>query len=193
MTRSAPRIAAIVALTAAALFATACAPTEAQSDPARTPTVEIEPSSPAPAPSASSSGDAQIEEPTCATIISSTTVEDFESLGWSSLADTFVVGDVTIPDGVRCIWGDFSTASDHVQVFGWAPISGDQATQAQNELVAQGWIREQSPDGVYVTENPETAVAVDDEGYGMTYLFADGWVKLADTKQGLLLVQWPPS
>lgn len=29
----------------------------------------------------------------------------------------------------------------------------------------------------------------DGEGYGMTYLFGDGWVKVADTKQGLVLVE----
>ena len=41
-----------------------------------------------------------------------------------------------------------------------------------------------------VTESADTTVATDDEGYGLTYLFGDGWVKYADTKQGLLLVTW---
>ncbi|TDN92581.1 hypothetical protein [Microbacterium sp. BK668] len=98
-----------------------------------------------------------------------------------------------IPDGVQCIWGDFSTASDQVQIFGWAPISEDLAESAESELVGQGWRREDSPEGVYVTENPDTAVSVDEEGYGLTYLFGDGWVKYADTKQGILLVEWPQS
>ena len=53
--------------------------------------------------------------------------------------------------------------------------------------------REDAAEGVYVTESPETAIATDEEGYGMTYLFGDGWVKLADTKQGLLLIEWPPA
>ena len=48
-------------------------------------------------------------------------------------------------------------------------------------------------EGVYITEAKETTIAVDSEGYGMTYLFGDGWVKLADTKQGLLLIEWPAS
>ena len=37
----------------------------------------------------------------------------------------------------------------------------------------------------------DTAVATDDEGYGLTYLFGDGWVKYADTKQSIALVEWP--
>ena len=42
-----------------------------------------------------------------------------------------------------------------------------------------------------VTESADTAVATDDEGYGLTYLFGDGWVKYADTKQSIALVEWP--
>ena len=55
----------------------------------------------------------------------------------------------------------------------------------QQTLVDQGWVRESRRDGVYITESPETAIAKDDQGYGMTYLFGDGWVTIADTKQGL--------
>ena len=56
---------------------------------------------------------------------------------------------------------------------------------------SQGWLRESGADGVYVTESPETTIAADENGYGMTYLFGDGWVMLADTKQGLVLIEWP--
>ena len=45
--------------------------------------------------------------------------------------------------------------------------------------------------GVYVTESPSTVIAPDENGYGITYLFADGQVTVADTKQGLLLIEWP--
>jgi hypothetical protein len=31
----------------------------------------------------------------------------------------------------------------------------------------------------------------DDEGYGMTYLFSHGWVKVSSTKQGILLIADP--
>ncbi|QIG40369.1 hypothetical protein G5T42_13530 [Microbacterium sp. 4R-513] len=191
MTRPLTRIVATIAVAATAALVTACAPATAESEPEPTKTVAIEPSTPAPQPEASASSDPDVEEPTCDTIISPTTVKDFESLGWTSLADKFLVGSIEIPDGVQCIWGDFSTATDHVQLFGWAPISADQAESAQTELVAQGWRREDSPEGVYVTESAETASSVDEEGYGLTYLFGDGWVKYADTKQGILLVEWP--
>lgn len=191
MTRPFTRIAATLAVAATAALMTACAPSAAESEPEPTKTVEVDPSSPAPEPSASATSGPKVEEPTCETIISATTVKDFESLGWTSLADTFLVASVEIPDGVQCIWGDFSTATDHVQVFGWAPISSDQAATAEAELIAQGWRREDASEGVYITESPETAISTDDEGYGLTYLFGDGWVKYADTKQGIILVEWP--
>ena len=35
-----------------------------------------------------------------------------------------------------------------------------------------------------------TAVATDENGYGITYLFEAGAVKIADTKQSLLLIEW---
>ena len=191
MTRTLPRIAATLAVAATAALVTACAPTTPEAEPAPTKTVEIAPTAPAAEPEASASPEVDLEEPTCETIISPTTVEDFESLGWTSLSDKFLVGSFEIPDGVQCIWGDFSTATDHVQLFGWAPIAADQAEKAEAELVGQGWRREESPEGVYITESPETAASVDEDGYGLTYLFGDGWVKYADTKQGILLVEWP--
>jgi len=77
-----------------------------------------------------------------------------------------------------------------VQIFGWAPIEEDAAVEAQDALVAEGWLREESSEGVYITENPETTITTDSQGYGMTYLFGEGWAKVADTKQGLLLITW---
>lgn len=190
-----PRAAAAIALTATALLATACAPAAPAAEPDETPSAAASESPVAQPEATPTAGPETVasEDPTCETIISPTTVSDFESIGWTSLADTFHVGSTEIPEGVQCIWGDFSTASDHVQLFGWAPITQQQAESAESELVAEGWRREQAPEGVYVTESSETAVAVDDEGYGLTYLFGDGWVKYADTKQGLILVEWPQS
>jgi hypothetical protein len=77
-----------------------------------------------------------------------------------------------------------------VQIFGWAPIDEDAAIESEESLVDEGWVREDSEEGVYITENPETTITADEDGYGMTYLFGDGWVKVADTKQGLLLITW---
>lgn len=132
-------------------------------------------------------------DPTCDTIIPPDVVSDLNDAGWSFQEDVFRVGATEIPDGITCTWGDAKVASDNVQMYGWAPLAADEATRQENALVQEGWEREQGDDGVYITENPDTAVNTDDDGYGWTYLFGDGWVKFADTKQGLLLVEWPPA
>jgi hypothetical protein len=130
--------------------------------------------------------------PTCETLISPSIAADFESVGWSVKTDTFYLGNIEVADGIQCVWADYSgQANDQLQIFGWAPISGEDATNAQNSLEAQDWVREEDASGVYITENPETAFARDENGYGLTYLFADGYVTMADTKQGLLLIEWP--
>ena len=36
-----------------------------------------------------------------------------------------------MPDGLQCVWADFEgPAGDHLQMFGWAPIDADAATDA---------------------------------------------------------------
>ena len=134
---------------------------------------------------------APIGEPTCDTIIPAQTVEDFESVGWTVQASPLRIGATEIDGGIQCIWGDFTVATDHVQIYGWAPIDADAAEEAQDELVSSGWRLEETPEGVIVSESTETAITTDDAGYGLTYLFGEGWVKYADTKLGLLLVVWP--
>ena len=57
-------------------------------------------------------------------------------------------------------------------------------------MIESGWRREDGADGIYITEDPQYAMGTDDDGYGMTYLFGDGWVKFADTRQSLLLIDW---
>ena len=197
MTRPLTRLAAMLAIASTALLASACAAPAPESTalPSETAGAAAR-ESPAPEPDAEATPDsdaASTDEPTCDTIISPTTAADFDSLGWTALADSFTVGGVALADGIQCVWGDFSTATDNIQIFGWAPITETQAEIAEGELTADGWVREDSDEGVYLTENPETAVAVDEDGYGLTYLFGDGWVKYADTKQGIVLVDWPQS
>lgn len=181
----------VLALTVSAL-ATACA---AQTPPAAQPTETIAstPTTSAPEPSATPTVEAA-GDPTCETLIGPDVVADFESIGWSSQAEKFYLGEVELVDGIQCVWADFAgPAGDHLQLFGWAEVTDEQAAEAQATLVSQGWVREQAEEGVYITEPKETTIAVDEEGYGMTYLFAAGTVKLADTKQGLLLIEWPKS
>ena len=133
-------------------------------------------------------------DPTCETIISGSDRRRLRERRLDGRAEPFRVGEIEIPEGMQCVWGDFSTATDHVQIFGWAPISEEMPPTRRTHLVEVGWhARRIPPTASIVTESPETTVATDDEGYGLTYLFGDGWVKYADTKQGLLLVVWPPA
>lgn len=185
--------ATIVVTLALASVLTACAAQPAPA-PAVTETSAGTPAPPAPEPSPTPTADASDDDPTCETLIGADVVADFESIGWSSQAEKLYLGDVELAHGIQCVWADFEgPAGDHLQMFGWAPITDEQAAESQAMLVSQGWIREDAEEGVYITEPKETTIAVDDEGYGMTYLFATGWVKLADTKQGLLLIEWPRS
>lgn len=184
------RFSAALLVAGTMLAVTACAsPTDPEAEPtveaSETPiAVDDEPeATPDPAPA----GDA--EAVTCETMIPASTVEDFASIGWTYQEQPFYAGDVELADGLRCVWADYEAqAGDHLQMFAWSPIDPGTATVAQDSLVSQGWIREDAAEGVYVTENPQTAIVTDDEGYGMTYLFGDGWVKMADTKLGLVLI-----
>lgn len=188
------RLGAALVIALSALLATACAspsapPAPQESDIAQTPTPT------APEPSTTPTADAGAgADPTCDTLIGEDVVADFESVGWSAQAEPLYLGELELVHGIQCVWADFEgPAGDHLQIFGWGEISDTDAADAQAALVSQGWVREDSAEGVYITEPKETTISVDDEGYGMTYLFAAGWVKLADTKQGLLLIEWPRS
>lgn len=190
MTRPVARLGALVALVGAAVFVTACS-SAPQGAPEPTQTVSAEPVSP-PEPSADASPAAPTagDDPTCETIIPAATVEALEDVGWTSRAQPFFIGNTELIGGIQCVWGDFTTATDHVQVYGWAPISASVADDVAQELVTEGWIRESAEQGFIITESENTALATDADGYGLSYLFGDGWVKYADTKQGLLLVIW---
>jgi hypothetical protein len=126
----------------------------------------------------------------CDTIVTEGTVEALTAIGWTPKRQDFVIGDIALPDGMLCFWADYTVASDHGQLYGWAEISADDAAAAQASLLESGWLRENGPEGSYFTEDPQFSLGTDDEGYGMTYLFGDGWVKLSDTKQGLILIDW---
>lgn len=176
---------AIALATLAGCSPAATPPTAQTSAPA----IEV-PSTPSPDASPSAVADDD-EEPTCENIIPKATADDFKSLGWSSQSEPFRIGAIQLDDGIQCKWGDQKITTDRVQMFGWAAIDDADAAKAEKELVAAGWRRETGDAGTYVTENPEWAIGKDADGYGITYLFGDGWVKLADTRQSLVLVDGP--
>lgn len=129
-------------------------------------------------------------ELTCESMITAGTVTALTNAGWTAQPKEFMVGGVELTEGLLCFWGDYSVASDHGQLYGWSPLSVEDAARAQSGLLAEGWKREDSDDGIYFTEDPRYSMGLDADGYGMTYLFGDGWVKFADTKQALILVEW---
>lgn len=163
---------------------------DAQPTAAATPEpAEADPSA---APSEDEQETATADEVTCETLVSPGVVENFAAVGWTAKQEPFRAGVTEVEGGLLCTWADFDSGTGgDLQSFGWAPIDAAQAQQAQHYLLAQGWIREQGDDGVYITESPGTIIAPDENGYGVTYLFGDGWVEQADTKQGLLLITAP--
>ena len=184
------------ALTSAALLIalTGCAAeTDAAPTAAPSPT-ESASESPSPEPAPVETGAADEEpaaEPTCETIIGPNTIAIFEEHDWTHEEQEFRIGADVVDGGIHCVWGDYTVASDHVQLFGWAPISHAESTSAQQKLLSDGWLRVDEEGHTFITEDPAFAIAVDESGYGMTYEFGDGWVTLADTKQSLVLIKQP--
>jgi len=182
---------ALAALGLAALLLTGCG-TSAEPDPTATVgggTPSAAPTDAQPTPSATPSATAAAA--TCDSLIVPDVHEELGAQGWTFKETPFAAGGVTLGKGLQCTWADYTTASGNLMLFGWAPITVDQAADMQRGLEAQGWLREEDGSGVYITEDPMQAPTIDDNGYGMTYQFGDGWVTVSDTKQNLLLIQRP--
>ncbi|WP_159498432.1 hypothetical protein [Microbacterium sp. 18062] len=194
MTFRTPRAVALTALAAmSALLLAGCAGgTEQESSASATATTPVEAAEPSPASTATTSPTPDATSPTCETLIPQSVIDEFDAHDWTYRQNVFRVGSLVIDEGIECVWGDYSVASDYVQIFGWAPISAAAAADARAELLAAGWQRIDDTSGDFITEAPETAVQTKD-GYGLTYQFGDGWVILADTKQSLLLIERPDS
>lgn len=181
---------------AAVMIALTLSACSAAAEPETTPTPKpTETAAPSPEPTSTPTATPEPEEtagaaPTCETIIAPSTVAALSEHGWTHQEKEFRLGADVIEGGIQCVWGDFTVASDHVQVFGWAPIDQPASSAAQQKLFAEGWQRADSDGHVYITENPDFAIAVDEDGFGMTYEFGDGWVKVADTRRSLILVEF---
>ncbi|WP_429457628.1 hypothetical protein [Microbacterium sp. ZKA21] len=184
-----PRIPAAAAalLLAATLIACAQTPAAVETDDA-TPPPAVETTAPIANEPTGEPEPAAL--PTCETLVTPGTVSTLSELGWSARQSEFRIGETVIEKGIYCSWADWDEASDHGQFFAWGELTPDQASAAQSELLAQGWKREDENGALYFTEPPESAFQTDEDGYGMTYLFGDGWVRFADTKQSLVLINW---
>lgn len=150
---------------------------------------------PMPAPEATPTPIATIDpaDVTCENMLTEGTVDEFLSNDWTVREDPFVILDLELPDGTSCTWGDFSSpTADDLILFGWSPIDEADAISVRDSLLSEGWLQEEDADGVLITEDPAFALRLDAEGYGVTYRFADGWVTVSDTKQGLDLIDPRP-
>jgi hypothetical protein len=141
------------------------------------------------APTTSASAKASPVALTCENMIPAATVKAFEAASWTPEPGPLYVGDIHVSAGLQCTWGGDS--SERAEVFGRGPIDAATAKKAEKQLLDQGWRRIDSPEGVYITASKDMILNPDDEGYGMTYLFSDGWVKVSSTKQGILLIADP--
>ncbi len=185
------RLVAAASIASLAVLATACSSAAPGAEPSQSAKPgTAAPTEPSSAPDAGPSEPTAIA-PTCENIVSESTVEQFGEAGWTPKRHDFMIGETQL-DGAFCVWGDYSgPGSDNVAILGWSPLSKAEASEAQNELIDAGWIREDAGNETYITENPDYAIAVDENGYGMTYLFGDGWVSVADSKQALQLINAP--
>lgn len=186
-------LAAVAAVGLSALLLAGCG---ASAEPTPTETIGTDaptqaPTDAAPVPTAEPSDTAA--DLTCETLLSQDLLDELAAKGWTAKEAPFAAGGVTLDKGLQCTWADYAVPSGNLMIFGWAPITPDQAKAMQQGLGAKGWLRKTDSDTVYITEDPTQAPTTDENGYGMTYEFGDGWVTVADVKQSLLLIQRPAS
>lgn len=133
---------------------------------------------------------------TCESIVTADTVSGLSSEGYTGLKwgdGPWTIGDQPFADGLACIWSqDHSVGTDNFLWFGWSPADDASRSAAIASLTADGsFVAEETAEGTYVTIDQAQAVTVDENGYGTTYLFSDGWVIGAFTRAGLQAVQVP--
>lgn len=182
---------ALTALAVAALLLTGCG-SAAQPDPTETAGTDAPTTAPTDAqPDAAATPTPTAVSATCDTIIGDELLSELGAQGWTYREAPFAAGGVTPEGGLLCTWADYDVPSGNLMLFGWAPLTAEEAASMQRGLESEGWLREEDGTGVYITEDPMQAPTTDEDGYGMTYRFGDGWVTVADVKQGLLLIHRP--
>ncbi|QLD13110.1 hypothetical protein [Microbacterium oleivorans] len=185
MSRRRSAVAFAVASAAVLALVTGCS---SPAPAATAPPAEAAPSSPVATPQETASEPA-LPDPTCENIIREASFAELEAQGWEYEQEPFLIADDEIEGGVSCVWTNAAEPGGNILQFGWAPLTAAETTDAQSALEAQGWIREEAADGVYLTEDPAFALNIDADGYGMTYFFGEGYVQVADVKQGLVIIE----
>ena len=128
--------------------------------------------------------------PTCEQLAEPALLDWLHDGGYTPTASTFVIGDLSLEPGVRCLWAIPDVGTDSIVLHAWGEISDQDAPTAIASLADKGWVTERGDIGTYVTD-PGGGPQQDAEGYVTTYLFGDGWVTLADVKAGLAEIVRP--
>ena len=181
------RFALLAIIAASTLVATGCAGSPDSGEAATSAPASAAPASPATTPEPTETT-ATVAAASCENIISPSALDSFEAEGWTVEEEQMTVAAVTLADGISCTWTNAEQAGGNILIFGWSPITAEQAAQAEQSLESDGWTSESTDEGLMVTIDPNMAITVDDDGFGETYLFGDGWVIMAGTKQNLMLV-----
>ncbi|MGF3055586.1 hypothetical protein [Microbacterium sp. YY-01] len=197
--RSLARLLPAITITAAMLLLAGCSDTQPPASDAETAAPVVDPTEQPNSPDETDTDANSDDEPApdateqrdCESLVTAGTVTALTDAGWSVVQKEFRILGKPVKDGIECMWGNYDVPSDHVQVYGWAPMSASEARDHQEGLRAAGWQREEDPRGIILTADPNYSMSVDEDGYGMTYLFRDNDVIFADTRQGLLLIQTP--
>jgi len=105
---------------------------------------------------------ASAEPVTCESLVVADTRAQFDAQGWTAKESPFVIADETLEGGLQCDWADYSVESGNFLTFAWAPITTELALTAEPALEPDGWLREEGADGVFITEDPEQSLTVDD-------------------------------
>lgn len=189
---TAVRLRPIVALAAVALALAGCAPAEhdmAYESTAPTDSAPTTAPPPETTPTPESTDGAEVALD-CTTLLAPASVSQLEQAGWTSKQGPFVIADTELSGGIQCMWAESANASGNVLLFAWAPIEAELAATLEAKLVSAGMTREETADGVYVSEPAQTGT--DAQGAaGFSYLFGDGWVVAGDSRDSLSLIQRP--
>lgn len=202
--------AASLALSAALILA-GCSGSDANTAPAETaaPAASAAPTAePAAPPAAEATPEpTAAEKLTCAQMIPESVATALTAQGWTATESAMYAGSSPILDSLVCTWAPAGSFAG--QMYGVGRVTDAEANQLRSDLNIQGWVTEESSEGVYysapVAPTPvapsatpgATSAPVPNAPSanmaGFTYLFGDGWVKYSDTRDGLLLIVTPVS
>ena len=121
---------------------------------------------------------------TCTNLLDASTVAEYEANDWVGRGDAFTQNIIDAPDqeirgflengGIACAWGR-PTQDEGVSMFGYGPITPEQADVQRQKFIERGLVRTAYQGG-------ETWTAIDGNHYG-TWVFGDGYWAMGSESQ----------